>query len=268
MEQSLPLSGAGVPRRVHTRQTVAAVLFAVQMAWGLLSTLGLQIFLLRDVLSASPAAGFALRAVVMLFPLAGFALLIPGAANRATKTAAVLLSVGCACVVLCAVGCALALSVSEDGMSPERIGQAHVYDGYVSLAYGVVALFAFSVILRSNGIERSTSSWIGLLLVDTMLTPAGILSGYIISHFFMEPGEHAFGSLPWLLFQVVWQSLLLVAYVRFARCSAFSGEGAVVPEGSCSPLNKYMAGIVVASGVTLAALWGVYRFAAPWLRTL
>ena len=234
--------------------------------WGLLSMLGLQIYLLQEVLPASPAAGFALQAVVMLLPLAGFALLIPGAANRATKTATVLLSVGEACVVLCATGCALALSVSEDGMSLERIGLMYTYTGYVALAYAVVALFAFSVILRSNSIEAGTASWIGLLLVDTMLMPAIILSNYVSG--FMELGEHAFDSLPGLVFRVVWQLLLIVAYVRFVRCPAFSGEGEAAPEGPCSPLNKYMAGIVVASGVTLAALWGVYRFAAPWLRTL
>ena len=84
----------------------------------------------------------------------------------------------------------------------------------------------------------------------------------------VEPEEHPFVSFPGAVFSVVWTVLLIIAYVRFARCTAFSGAGTDAPQGVYSPLNKYMAGIVVASGVTLAALWAVCRFAAPWLRTL
>lgn len=267
MEQSLPLSGTSVPRKASTLQTTAAVLFAVCLIWNVLSILGLHLFLLKEMLLASPAAGFAIRAVVMLLPLAAFALLIPGAANRATKTASVLLSAGCACVVLCVAGCALFLSSSDGDISYEYIEQMYTYSGYVSIAYGVVSLYAYSVILRSNRIERNTSTWIGLLLVDVMIVPALQLSNFITSRY-MDSGEHAFSSVPWIVFQIVWHVLLIVAYVRFARCSAFSGQSEATPEGSCSPLNKYMAGIVVASGVTLAALWAVFSFVAPWLRTL
>lgn len=268
MEQSLPLSGTSVPCKVRTRQTIAAVLFVVWLVWNGLSMLGLHLFLLQGVL-LSPVAGFVMQAIVGLFPLAGFALLIPGAANRATKTALVLLSVGNACLVLCAAGGALFLSSLEDAeITYEHIGLVHTCGGYVSLAYAVVSLFAFSVILRSNEIGRSVSSWIGLLLVEAMLMPANMLVFFSTSFLYMQPDEYAFGSVPGLVFRVVWQLLLIVAYVRFACCSAFSGDGAAAPKGSCSPLNKYMAGIVVASGITLAVLWVVFRFAAPWLRTL
>lgn len=266
MDQSLSLSGDSVPRKAGTRQTVAAVLFAVWMIWNVLSVLGLHIYLLQEVLPASPVTEFVMSAVTFLFPMAGFAMLIPGAANRATKTATVLLSVGYACIVLCYAGCALSLSAATGDITEVQIGQMYAYRGLTSLACSIIWLFAFSVILRSNAIESGTASWIGLLLVDAMITLVGVLFGVVVIG--IGPGEHPFGSLPGTVFRVVWDVLLIGAYIRFARCAAFSGAGEDAPQGVYSPLNKYMAGIVVASGVTLAALWAVYRFAAPWLRML
>lgn len=267
MEQTLPLSGAETPCKVRVGQTVAAVLFAVWLIWKVLSELGLLQFLMQqDVLPASPVAGFVILAVARLFPVVGFALLIPGAANRATKTATVLLSAGSACLLLCMAACALMLLTSEE-ITDFQLGQMYNYVGYADLAYAVVSLFAFSVILRGNAVEAGAASWIGLLLVSAMILPVVYLFNFIAVRF-MGPGEHPFGSLPGTVFWVVWDVLLIGAYIRFARCTAFSGAGADAPQGVYSPLNKYMAGIVVASGVTLAVLWAVYRFAAPWLRML
>lgn len=264
MDQSL--FGDSVARKAGTRQTVAAVLFALYLIWNVLRMTGLLYLMLQDAMLTSPVTGFVMSAIELLLPMAGFALLIPGAANRATKTATVLLSVGYGCTMLCYAGCALLLSAASGEVTHMQIGQMYAYCGWVSWACEVVSLFAFSLILRGNAIEPDTASWIGLLLVDAMITLVGVLFGVVVIG--IGPGEHPFGSLPGMVFRVVWDVLLIGAYIRFARCAAFSGAGEDAPQGVYSPLNKYMAGIVVASGVTLAALWAVCRFAAPWLRTL
>lgn len=263
MDQSL--FGDSVARKAGTRQTVAAVLFALYLIWNVLRMTGLLYLMLQDAMLTSPVTGFVMSAIELLLPMAGFALLIPGAANRATKTATVLLSVGYGCTMLCYAGCALSLSAASGEVTHMQIGQMYAYCGWVSWACEVVSLFAFSLILRGNAIEPDTASWIGLLLLEAMIMPVWSLFNVVGT---VEPEEHPFVSFPGAVFSVVWTVLLIIAYVRFARCTAFSGAGTDAPQGVYSPLNKYMAGIVVASGVTLAALWAVYRFAAPWLRTL
>ncbi|SEA82997.1 hypothetical protein SAMN05444145_10738 [Alistipes timonensis JC136] len=263
MDQSL--FGDSVPRKAGTRQTVAAVLFALYLIWDILSVTGVLYLMLQDAMLTSPVTRFVMPAIELLLPMAGFALLIPGAANRATKTATVLLSVGYGCTVLCFAGCALSLSAASGEVMYMQIEQMNAYCRWVSLACAVVSFFAFSVILRGNAIEPDTASWIGLLLLEAMIGAVRSLFNVVGT---VEPEEHPFVSFPGKVFLVVCIVLLIVAYVRLARCTAFSGAGTDAPQGVYSPLNKYMAGIVVASGVTLAALWAVYRFAAPWLRTL
>lgn len=257
MEQSLPLSGSDVPRKASVRQTIAAVIFVVELVWGVLNPyLGIY---LRQTFEIGPtisvAAVFsAMNAVSLLLLAAGYALLISGAANRATKTALVLL------VSLQVAGILL-------------YGAEIFFWQYSSVPFVFWLLFtfsevyAFSVILRGNELDRNTVSWIGLFIVGECMSIVFRLMHGVSGADWIELNETGFGLLT-TLFQVVWVVLLIVASVRFARCAAFSGAGAPAPADVWSPVNRYMAAAIVAPAVTLLALWALFRVVAPGLSSL
>lgn len=243
MEQSLPLSGSDVPRKASVRQTIAAVLLVAPLICSLLSLL---VGVLNLVGIVSP-----------LLLVVGYALLIPGAANRATKTALLL---------LCFTPVPLLLFAVLQELSGFDGSAAFDIYGGCTLFCSVLNVYAFSVILRSNELDRNTVSWIGLLIVGEY---ASIMFGLrsVLGADSIELYKTGFGVLT-ALFGVVWTVFLIVAYVRFARCAAFSGAGASEPAGVWSPVNRYMAAAIVAPAVTQLALWALFRVAAPWLSSL
>lgn len=258
MEQSLPLSGSDVPRMASVRQTIAAVLFVLLSVWGMLSPYldgylahTFRIEYISVVLSVKSAVSY-------LLLTAGYALLISGAANRATKTALLL---------LCFMSVLLLLFVVLRVLSVFGDSTFFSIYGSCTLFSSVLDVYAFSVILRSNELDRNTASWIGLFIVggctSIMFGLRNVLGVDSIELLY----ETGFGSLL-TLFHVVWVVLMIVAYVRFARCAAFSGAGTPEPAGVWSPVNRYMAAAIVAPAVTLLALWALIRFAAPWLSSL
>lgn len=227
MKNSPPLAPDGLSRDVRISRHAAAVLL-----------------ILPIIIAFIPFAAFFSSSIFnpLLCLIADF-LLWRIASDAPTKTAALLFGAG------------NLLSIFVD--LPQIGG---VCMGISSL----VAVYASSLLLRNRRLEASDRSWIGLLAV-------GQCFGIVFAFSRIWMGYFQASGLPWphlwtvpiyyRIFQFGWGILSAIAVWRLAHCPLFAGRQAEtepLPAGFYSPLNRYMAALVIASAAAVGGLTLLY----------
>ncbi len=252
MEQSFPLSGPTAPLKgVRIRQNLAALLFVLS--------------LLLNLIRAFAPYALDLQWGGPLLSGLGVLLLLPLAANDATRRAVTVAGAWCAVSVLFY---AILPGLFSSASDLESVGRYHMALSLFGAIGPLVWIWSLATILRANLLETPQRSWIGVLIV----TLAG---GWIHAATFIYVNAFDVGILwnaNWIsiLTGAINQILAMIAWVVLARCAAFSGRrvAGCVQRGACNPLNRYVVGALVAALVTTLALWAYYRYAVPELREL
>lgn len=136
--------------------------------------------------------------------------------------------------------------------------------------------YVLSVVLRNSRMEEHEQSWVGLIIVYNGWQFIHFLFFYISSLAnigtldFPEIFSDELYSNFSMVWNAIWQLLLVVAWFKFARSNAFSGniQSSRFVSGTYTPLNKYVIAIVLISGLIVGLLWIYYEYAAPALRQL
>lgn len=233
MEQSLPLSGASVPRSVRVRQIIATVLLAIPV---IMQMLDLYSYLWESVIVV----------VINICNAIGFLILMSLASNQLIKTA---LKLGCLWSVVI-----VAISLFEQ------------VDLIVIISIGIIKGFIwtyfFSLFYCNNSLSEKL--WCNLLIANQMLLPVlHLVSGIDPNVCYLA---NPISSLS-MYFQIVWGVLLIFAYFKFSSSEIFSGKDnwVLISKGVYTPLNKYVVGAFVTSGVTIAAIWIYSEYVVPLL---
>lgn len=134
----------------------------------------------------------------------------------------------------------------------------------MKVVVGLVAVYAFSLLLRNRRLGTSERSWIGLLAVGQcnaiIYSFSSIWFDYITasdlswSYLWTYSGYYQ-------IFSYGWAILCIIAVWRLAHCPLFAGRREAtepLPAGFYSPLNRYMAAVVIASAVAVGALTLLY----------
>ena len=241
MDQSVPLSEP-ISRKVRIWQTVAAVLFSVN--------------LIRLIAGFLSPALFISDLIPMLLLLLACFILFRLASNKATKT--MMLAVGCWQGIL------VFLTVF-DILGLFRVSTSAV-GGCIAVLGSLLWVFCFAVIVGNNRLKTDTLSWIGILSVVFSLDLIFPLRNVWIQGGEIQEQFSGLNNLFWIMCYV----LMIVGWFKFARSEAFAGNynGSPAPKGAYSPLNKYVVGALISAGVTCVALCCMYRYMAPLLRDL
>lgn len=234
MEQTLPLSGTSVPRSVRVWQIIAAILLIIPV---IVQMLDLYSYLWEP----------AIVVIINICNAIGFLVLMPLASNQPTKTA---LKLGCLWSVVIV---AISLFGQVDLILIISIG----------IMKGFIWTYFFSLFYCNNSL--SERSWFNLLIANQMLLPTlHLISG-------IDPNvcslANPIGSSLMMYFQIVWGVLLIFAYFKFASSKIFSGKDnwVLISKGVYTPLNKYVVGAIVISGVTIVVIWIYSEYVAPLL---
>lgn len=234
MESGLPLFGTDVPRSVRVRQIIATVLLAIPV---IMQMLNLYSYLWESVIVA----------VINICNAIGFLILMSLASAQPIKTA---LKLGCLWSVVI-----VAISLFEQ------------VDLIVIISIGIIKGFIwtyfFSLFYCNNSLSEKL--WCNLLIVNQMLLPVlHLISGIDPNVCFLA---NPIGCSLSMYFQIVWGVLLIFAYFKFSSSEIFSGKDnwVLISKGVYTPLNKYVVGAFVTSGVTIAAIWIYSEYVASLL---
>lgn len=253
MEQSFPLSGPVAPLKgVRIRLNLAALLFVLS--------------LLLNLIRAFLPYALGLQWSGPLLSGLGVLLLLPLAANDATRRAVTVAGAWCAVSVLFY---AILPGLFSSASGLESVGRYYTASVLFGQIGPLVWIWSLATILRANLLETSQRSWIGVLIV----TLAGGWIYYAGTVICVNAYDvDAIWSANWIsiLIGAINQILAMIAWVVLARCAAFWGGrvNGCVQRGVCNPLNRYVVGALVAALVTTAAMWAYYRYAVPELREL
>lgn len=251
MEQRLLLVGGDAPRRVRIRQIFAALLwvglpqvfvfFGVALWWSLFADASLD-----GTVKAVYFNGF----VVSLCQTCGILLLLPIASNRIVRVA---MRIGCCWSALYAVLHGVLCLIELPAWIWIAVQGTNVVGA-------LVWAYCFALILRSGRMAESYVAWGGLLIVGYAMTC--VSSGLPLCGLFVNV------SAVYALFSFVCSVMLIVAYFKFVRSGAFSGDfdATAVPRSAYSPLNRYMAGAVVSAAAMLLVFWAYSVYAVPLLQ--
>lgn len=268
MEQTLPLNEAAAPRKKHPCQIIAAVLFTLFMIVSFANVLGITLSVVRTLpLSEIEGMGYVGIISGILF-IAAFAMLIPLAANKATKNAAILLIVnGVLSILVYTLRDVLHVFGSLD---LEINGSTYSVFYFIWPLVNILGVYAFSLILRNNRLDRGVSWWIALLAISygvelfwNLWSP---IAGLFDPNYTLWPGN----TIACKIFDLLFSILLVTSYIKLARCAAFAGKESApqLPEKAYSPLNKYMAALLITPAVLILFLWLHVRFLAPVLNSM
>lgn len=138
--------------------------------------------------------------------------------------------------------------------------------GRVSLC--LVFVYALSLLLRNRRLGASDRSWIGLLAVGQCIgivfSFSMIWRGYLYASDLSDL-HHWSDSRYYQIFEYGWHILGAIASWRLAHCPLFAGRRAAtepLPAGFYSPLNRYLAAVVIASAAAVGGLTLLYANAA------
>ena len=251
MEQHLLLTGGDAPKRVRIRQIFAALLwvglpqvlvfFGVALWWSLFADASMD---------GSVKAVYFNAFVVSLCQACGVLLLLPIASNRIVRVA---MTIGCCWSALYAVLHGVLCLIELPAWSWIAAQGANAFGA-------LVWAYCIALILRSGRMAESYVAWGGLLIVGCAMTC--VSSGLPLCGLFVNI------SAVYALFSLVCSVMVIVAYFKFVRSGAFSGDfdAAIPPRSAYSPLNRYMAGVVVSTAAMLLVFWAYSVYAVPLLQ--
>lgn len=138
------------------------------------------------------------------------------------------------------------------------------------LLIAIIGFYACSLILRNNRLDRGISWWIALLAISYgidlfwyLWSPIAVLFD---PNYTLWPGH----TITFKIFNLLFSILLVTSYIKLARCVAFAGKESApqLPEKAYSPLNKYMAALLITPAVLILFLWLHARFLVPALNSM
>lgn len=253
MEQSLPLPQSSVPANVKVWRNIAAFLLS----------LGLILNIVNSVVHIY-SYSFGVDVIINLLHVGAFGMLAYTAANRPTRNMMyVLIGKQFVWIILVLVSNFVTIFVL-----PGRVWACW------NILNPLLWAYVLSVVLRNNQMTANERGWIGLLFVASFLDLEGPLDGLLQLHFYGDgTGPNyfveTFSNLR-IIWRDVWNLMMIVVYFKFARSCAFSGktQSASPVSETYTPLNKYMAAVVLTTGIVVGLVWVYYEYAAPALRML
>lgn len=129
-------------------------------------------------------------------------------------------------------------------------------------------MYAISLIIRNGGITENAKSWITMLAVFNSFSWILMFVNRFVP--FLETGyENLFyASATYSALVLIMFILRIIAYVKLAMSDAFSEKCCEPAARPYTPLNRYVAGILIATVVTVFAVWAYYSFAASHINNL
>ncbi len=266
MENPLPLAPDGLTRGVRIGRHAAGVLLILPIIIGLLAPFSVAFFL-SSFETAKMATFYTVKSILCSFlSLIAYFLLWRIASDAPTKKSMLLLGASVLIPSLLSVYSLLcSILFNSELLHFDSRMFPFVYWGIISL----VAVYALSLLLRNRRLGASDRSWIGLLAISECSTIIidcfwGIGSDYLAA--FDLPWSHMWSnSRYYQIFSYGWIILHIIAVWRLAHCPLFAGRREAtepLPAGFYSPLNRYMAAVVIASAVAVGALTLLYANAA------
>lgn len=271
-------------KQVRRRKIAAAVLFAVSVAFSYF------IAWFPPVFPAFPAyqafseyfisRGYSLSESVLLralpldllFPgllmLTAYLLLIRCAANRPCKTAVIILAANTllnflADAIITVTGVAIMADKGSGFLSIMFIIKEPI-QLITMLGY----MYAISLIIRNGGITENAKSWITMLAVFNSFSWIFMFVNLFVPFLETDYENLFFASATYSALVLIMFILMIIAYVKLAMSDAFSEKCCEPAARPYTPLNRYVAGILIATVVTVFAVWAYYSFAASHINNL
>lgn len=254
MEQKFPLSGG--QRNVRTRQITAAILMSLAILWSNLLSPLLRGYLLGYTYDFHSYSIYGVCSVMLssFLWVEAFVLLFPIVSNRPTKIA---LWIG----ILNSLWLTLFYAIPVIISKPIPLSAEKAF----CISYDLISCYWFSVILRNNHLTKISVSWIGIWIIQFMIDPM-----YYFTNIWLNESVPPVASMFYtIFFGVVINVFFFISFFKFTHCTAFSGvpDSSSIREKAYSPLNKYVLGPFVVSGIVISALWAYYKYAAHLLET-
>ncbi len=254
MENPLPLAPDGLARGVRIGRHAAGVLLILPII-----LVHVSVALFMDLFLVSFQMCTAVKSILCSFLcLIAYFLLWRIASDAPTKKSMLLLGASILISLLLDVYHRLLLILFNLQPLP------YVFWVIIKVVIGLVAVYAFSLLLRNRRLGASERSWIGLLAVGQcnaiIYSFSSIWFDYITasdlswSYLWTYSGYYQ-------IFSYGWAILCIIAVWRLAHCPLFAGRREAtepLPAGFYSPLNRYMAAVVIASAVAVGALTLLY----------
>ncbi len=247
MKQSISSSYGYKPK---WQQTLAAVLILFTMLAPYISTPIIHSLVYQLDLDSSMAGLIvALQGCLYVFlGIIAYTLLMKQAANKPTRVAMITtIATNAVCIILNMVGSVLNTADVDMPVVVSTI-LACIY----RIIPAIVTFYAVMLVLQNNVLEQPVKSWIVLLAVlATYNTALMVVS--------MTPVYwHSMTILRWPIL-----ILQLIAWWKFARCSAFAGADELQYDATAnySLLNRYVAGYLIAALLLTVSLYFVFAYA-------
>ena len=254
MKNPPPLAPEGLTRDVRIGRHAAGVLLILPAIIGILLPFAIALF--RSSFEFEELGlFFTVEFLLFIFLyLIAYFLLWRIASDVPTKTAALLL------------GTCFLFLFSLDLFS--LLGRRSAFGFCSSIFCRLVVVYALSLLLRNRRLGASDRSWIGLLAVGQCIgivfSFSMIWRGYLYASDLSDL-HHWSDSRYYQIFEYGWHILGAIASWRLAHCPLFAGRRAAtepLPAGFYSPLNRYLAAVVIASAAAVGGLTLLYANAA------
>lgn len=267
-------------KQVRRRKIAAAVLFAVSVAFSYFIAwfppafpvyqAFIEYFFSREY---SLSESVLLRVSSLdLFPgllmLTAYLLLIRCAANRPCKTAVIILAANTllnflADAIITVTGVAI---MADKGSGFLSI--MFIIKWSIQLITMLGYMYAISLIIRNGGITENAKSWITMLAVFSSLSWILMFVNLFVPFLETDYENLFFASATYSAFVLITFILRIIAYVKLSMSDAFSEKCCEPAAKPYTPLNRYVAGILIATVVTVFAVWAYYSFAASHINNL
>lgn len=265
-------------RQVCRRKSTAAILLAASVAIPYILTsipwvdqFFLEYFYSKGYLGGGMAHVISVS-VIDLFPnllmLTGYLLLIRCAANRPCKTAIMILA---AITLLYTIGNAI-MTVTGVAMMPDKVSGFLSVMSVVAFAIHLIAIigymYSIPLIIRNCMTSENEKSWITMLAVFNSLTWSLEIINIFGFCWTGNPEDSFYASTIYSILLLIMTILRTIAYVKLAMSGTFSEKHYEPAARPYSPLNRYVAGILIATAVSVTAVWVYYSFAASHINNL
>lgn len=271
-------------KQVHRRKIAAAVLLAVSVAfsyfiaiaWFLPAYQAYQAFSEEYFISRgySLSESVLLRALSLdlLFPgllmLTAYLLLIRCAANRPCKTAVIILAAN----TLLAFLADATITVTGVAIMADKgsgfLSIMFIIKEAIQLIIMLGYMYAISLIIRNGGITENAKSWITMLAVFNSFSWILMFVNLFVPFLETDYENLFFASATYSALGLIMFILRIIAYVKLAMSDAFSEKCCEPAARPYTPLNRYVAGILIATVVTVFAVWAYYSFASSHINNL
>ena len=270
-------------KQVRRRKIAAAVLLAVSVAFSYCIAWFLPAFPAFPAYQAFSeyfiSRGYSLSESVLLrtlsldfFPgllmLTAYLLLIRCAAKRPCKTTVIILAANTllnflADAIITVTGVAI---MADKGSGFLSI--MFIIKWSIQLITMLGYMYAISLIIRNGGITENAKSWITMLAVFNSFSWILMFVNLFVPFLETDYENLFFASATYSALVLIMFILRIIAYVKLAMSDAFSGKCCEPAARPYTPLNRYVAGILIATVVTVFAVWAYYSFAASHINNL